>query len=94
MLCKFNDDDSDPVAWHSVLGRNFYEDLFTKSGIGKHNMVDFFHAVSHGAVDLTESQVFPNQGTRCLRPEVITPAAAQMRLGEMNYLPGRVPRRD
>lgn len=52
LLCKFNDDDSEPYD------RQRYDDLFTSSGVGKLNMVDFFRDMSHGQLDLTESQVF------------------------------------
>ena len=52
LLCKFKDDDSEPY------GRQRYEDLFTSSGVGKLNMVDFFRDMSHGVLDLSGSQVF------------------------------------
>jgi hypothetical protein len=52
LLCKFKDDVSEPY------GRQRYEDLFTSSGVGKHNMVDFFRDMSHGKLDLSGSQVF------------------------------------
>lgn len=51
LLCKFSDDDSEPFA------RDFYEDLFTRSGAGTQNMVDFFADASHGALDLGGSRV-------------------------------------
>ena len=35
-----------------------YEDLFTSSGVGKLNMVDFFRDMSHGQLDLSGSKVF------------------------------------
>ena len=52
LLCKFKDDDSEPYV------RQRYEDVFTSSGVGKLNMVDFFRDMSHGQLDLSGSQVF------------------------------------
>jgi M6 family metalloprotease-like protein len=52
LLCKFKDDDSEPYV------RQRYEDLFTSSGVGKLNMVDFFRDMSHGQLDLSKSKVF------------------------------------
>lgn len=52
LLCKFNNDDSEPFP------RNYYKDLFTSSGNGSQNMVDFFRDVSHGTLDLSDSHVF------------------------------------
>ena len=52
LLCKFNDDDSEPFP------RNYYKDLFTSSGNGSQNMVDFFRDVSHGTLDLGDTQIF------------------------------------
>lgn len=52
LLCKFQDDDSEPY------GRQRYEDLFTGSGVGKLNMVDFFRDMSHGKLDLSGSEIF------------------------------------
>ncbi len=52
LLCKFKDDDSEPYE------RQRYEDLFTSSGAGKLNMVDFFRDMSHGKLDLSGSRVF------------------------------------
>lgn len=52
LLTKFNDNGSEPFP------RVFYEDLFTGRGVGSQNMVDFFHDVSRGIVDLSGSQVF------------------------------------
>jgi len=52
LLCKFKDDDSEPYA------RPRYEDLFTSSGVGKLNMLDFFRDMSHGQLDLSGSRVF------------------------------------
>lgn len=52
LLCKFKDNDAEPY------GRQRYEDLFTSSGVGKPNMVDFFRDMSHGTLDLSGSQVF------------------------------------
>ena len=36
----------------------FLEQMFTKSGRGSQNMVDFFDDNSHGSVDTGESKVF------------------------------------
>ena len=36
----------------------FYENLFTTSGIGFNNMIDFFRLFTHGNIDLNQSQVF------------------------------------
>lgn len=52
LLCKFNDNDSEPFP------RNYYEDLFTKSGNGTQNMVDFFRDMTHEKLDLGDSQIF------------------------------------
>ena len=52
LLCKFKDDNSEPYD------RQRYEDLFTNSGVGKLNMVDFFRDMSHGKLDLSGSRVF------------------------------------
>jgi len=52
LLCKFSDDNSEPQT------RTFYEDLFTRSGAGTQNMVDFFYDASHGTLDLGSSKVF------------------------------------
>jgi hypothetical protein len=52
LLCKFNDDSTEPFT------RDYYEDLFTSSGTGSQNMVDFFRDVSHGNVDLSDTRVF------------------------------------
>ena len=46
LRCKFNDDDSEPFP------TDYYQDLFTSSGNGSQNMVDFFRDVSHGTLDL------------------------------------------
>src|SRR5215212_8363559 len=53
LLCKFNDNESEPHP------RKFYEDLFTASGTGTQNMVDFFTDMSHGKLDLSATQIFP-----------------------------------
>ena len=52
LLCKFSDDASEP------FDRDYYEDLFTSTGNGSQNMVDFFRDVSHGNIDTGGSQVF------------------------------------
>src|SRR5262249_2632524 len=52
LLCKFNDDLSEPFS------KAFAEQLFTAAGKGTLNMVDFFVDVSHGSVDLSDSKVF------------------------------------
>jgi hypothetical protein len=52
ILCKFKDNSSEPFA------RNFYDRLFTTSGTGTNNMVNFFDENSHGKLDLTGSRVF------------------------------------
>lgn len=52
LLCKFNDDTSEPQP------RQYYEKLFTQTGSGTLNMVDFFSDASHGQLDLSGSQVF------------------------------------
>jgi hypothetical protein len=52
LLLKFKDDNVPPPA------PDFYERLFTKKGAGTMNMVRYFHDVSHGRVDLGNSQVF------------------------------------
>ncbi len=52
LLCKFNDDSTEPFT------KDYYNDLFTASGIGSQNMVDFFRDVSHGNLDLSDTRVF------------------------------------
>jgi hypothetical protein len=52
VLCKFADDSSE------VAPRSHYERLFTGTGGGSMNMVDFFLDNSHGTLDLSGSQVF------------------------------------
>jgi hypothetical protein len=52
LLCKFADDNT------AVAARSHYERLFTSTGSGTMNMVDFFLDNSHGTLDLGGSQVF------------------------------------
>ena len=52
LLTKFSDNNSEPS------GRQFYDDLFTSSGTGTNNMVDFYRDASHGNIDASGSQVF------------------------------------
>jgi hypothetical protein len=52
LLCKFSDDLSEPFPM------NFYQDLFTLSGVGTHNMVDFYTDISQRKLDVSGSQVF------------------------------------
>jgi hypothetical protein len=52
LLCKFSDDSTEPFP------KDFYEDLFTASGVGSQNMVDYFRDVSHEKLDLSDSRVF------------------------------------
>jgi hypothetical protein len=52
LLVKFSDDNSEPYA------RKRYEEIFTTSGSGKWNMVDYFRDMSHGKLDLNGSKVF------------------------------------
>ena len=52
LLCKFNDDESEPIS------RQHYEKLFTLTGNNSLNMVDFFSDASHGQLNLSDSQVF------------------------------------
>jgi hypothetical protein len=56
LLCKFSDVSPEPYP------RSRYEEIFTTAGAGKSNMVDFFHEMSHGHVDLSGSRVFPANG--------------------------------
>ena len=51
LLCKFKDDDTEPFA------RQHYLDLFTSSGQGTNNMVDYFLDCSHGKIDIGGSDV-------------------------------------
>ena len=55
LLCNFQDDQSAPPApdFMSVCQK-----FFTRAGAGTYNAVQFFHDMSHGAVDLGGSQVF------------------------------------
>lgn len=52
LLCKFRDDDTEPYD------RQRYRDLFTRDGLGKSGMVDYFDAISHGQLDIGGSEVF------------------------------------
>src|SRR5215831_6411939 len=52
LLCKFSDNATEPFP------RSFYENLFTFSGLGTMNMVDFYGDMSHGQLDLRGSKVF------------------------------------
>jgi hypothetical protein len=52
LLTKFSDDNSEP------FDIQFCDDLFTSSGSGTNNMVDFYRDVSHGNIDVSGSQVF------------------------------------
>jgi hypothetical protein len=52
ILCKYQDNDTEPYPWQR------FEDLFTSTGAGKLNMVDYFAEMSHGRLDLTGSKVF------------------------------------
>jgi hypothetical protein len=52
ILCKFSDDNSEPYP------RSLFEELFTSTGSGHFNMVDYFRDMSHGQVDISGSQVF------------------------------------
>jgi hypothetical protein len=54
LLCKFKDDDSEPYG----PGTQRFQDLFTSSGSGMFNMVDFFRDMSHDVLDLSGSKVF------------------------------------
>jgi hypothetical protein len=51
LLTKWSDDDSEPRSL------SFYRDLFTETGKGTSNMVDFFDTMSHQTVDITGSKV-------------------------------------
>lgn len=52
ILCKFSDIKDVPYD------RLRYEEIFTTKGNGKWNMVDYFHDMSHGKLDLSGSKVF------------------------------------
>jgi hypothetical protein len=52
LLCKWNDDPSEPFP------RWYYENLFTATGVGFNNMVDFFRLYTHGNIDSSGSEVF------------------------------------
>ena len=94
LLCKWSDDDSEPQP------RDYFERLFTTTGVGQLNMLDFFHEVSHRKLDLSGSQVFgwltlaqprsaytgsgPNQAGRW---ELVTWARAAADLAGINLTP-------
>ena len=40
------------------LSDSYFQNLFTTSGAGTDNMVEYFDAMSHGRVDLSGSRVF------------------------------------
>jgi hypothetical protein len=52
LLCKFSDDATEPRT------RSFYDNLFTVSGRGTHNMVDYFRDASHRRIDTSGTRVF------------------------------------
>jgi hypothetical protein len=52
ILCKWKETTTEPRPLA------FFQRLFTSSGIGTNNMVDFFDQMSHGNLDLSGSQVF------------------------------------
>ena len=52
LLTHFSDDTIEPFP------RSRYEEIFTTSGVGKWNMVDFFQDMSQGTLDLSGSKVF------------------------------------
>jgi hypothetical protein len=52
LLTHFSDDVTEPFP------KSRYEEIFTPSGAGKWNMVDFFRDMSHGILDLSGSKVF------------------------------------
>jgi hypothetical protein len=52
LLCKFNDDDTEPYD------RLRYLDLFTSAGLGRFGVIDYFTDMSHGQLDISDSQVF------------------------------------
>jgi hypothetical protein len=51
LLCKFNDNDTERP-------RKFYDDMFTTTGSGNRNMIDYFRDMSHGTLDLSGSKTF------------------------------------
>ena len=52
LLCRWSD------MLKVTKKRNFFEQMFTASGRGTDNMVDFFDVMSHGKIDIGGSQVF------------------------------------
>lgn len=52
LLTKFSDNDDEPLSLAD------YREIFTASGDGKWNMVQYFRDMSHGNVDIGGSQVF------------------------------------
>jgi Repeat of unknown function (DUF346) len=53
ILCKFNDGDDEPFP------KQYYKNLFTTNNTGSPwNMIRYFRDYSHGALDLTNTQVF------------------------------------
>jgi hypothetical protein len=52
ILVRFQDN-KDPLPSMSI-----YNDLFTSAGKGKQNMVDCFHDMSHGKLDLSGTKIF------------------------------------
>jgi hypothetical protein len=52
LVCKFQEDMS------PTLPIEHYKRLFTGDGTGSFNMTDYFSTMSHGNLDLTQSQVF------------------------------------
>jgi hypothetical protein len=53
ILCKFTDGDDEPFP------KEYYNDLFTANNSGSPwNMIRYFSDYSHGALDLTGTQVF------------------------------------
>jgi hypothetical protein len=52
LLVQFSDQTQ---AWPPLTK---YQDLFTSAGLGKLNMVDFFHDMSHGQLDISGTKIF------------------------------------
>jgi hypothetical protein len=76
LLCKFADD---PAPTYPLL---HYQRLFTSVGAGSFNMVDFFRDMSHGQLDVSESQIFGwytlNQNRSVFAGNVSSPPPGQV----------------
>ncbi len=71
LLCKFADAEKD---YEDV---DYYRRLFTATGVGTRNVVDYFHEASNGFLDISGSQVFADIVLAQKRSEYVGSGANQ-----------------